>query len=99
MEFLFTNQIASIEAIIFFACVAIIAAIFGYDFYLYLRQMWQAFFPRRVNLWAETVSPDLSAAIATPTVSEILANTPDTPQTPISTEEIIVDNPILYHLL
>lgn len=47
MEFLFTGQLASIEAILVLICVGVFIAIFSYDGYIFLNRFFRVIFPKR----------------------------------------------------
>ena len=47
MEFLFTNQGASIEAIMLFFCLGIIGLMFAYEGFLYVKRLYYVFHPRK----------------------------------------------------
>ncbi len=53
MEFLFAGHIASIEALIVFACILIVFGIFSYDGYLFLREHFAPFLPKKNPLSGE----------------------------------------------
>ena len=57
MEFLFTNQTASVEAIMFFFCIAIIASIFLYDALRYCKRLYFVFHPRKSNTRNNILDP------------------------------------------
>ena len=97
MEFLFTNQIASIEAMIILACVMIVWGIFAYDGFFYLQSVYRAFFPKRTPLTLESIPPSPASTIDMP-VSPMTETLEPIPENTIVTEigEVILDNPILY---
>lgn len=91
MEFLFTNQVASIEALIVFACILLLAGIFGYDLYLYVRQVWLVFFPKRLPVDVELPLSDTNS-IAPVIGIDAIEPIPVISDVP----EVILDNPVLY---
>ncbi len=96
MEFLFTNQIASIEAMIMFACVLIVGGIFAYDGFFYLQSVYRAFFPKRISVISGAL-PEVLPAIEIP-MAPMTEPLEPLPEHTIVTEigEVILDNPILY---
>ncbi len=92
MEFLFTNQWAQVEALIFFCCLLLLGVIFGYELYLYLRQVWIVFFPKRPPLEVEKNTPLSEESIAPVIWLDAIEPLPESTELP----EIILDNPVLY---
>ena len=67
MEFLFTNQVASVEAWMFFICIAIVGLILSVDLVAYIKRVYYVFHPRKAYVMensstAEAVSPALDAS-------------------------------------
>ena len=71
MEFLFTGQIASIEALIVFACILIVFGIFGYEGYLSLREYLGFLFPKR-GLPTITPSQSIESTLPSQVLKEIV---------------------------
>ncbi len=62
MEFLFTNQVASIEAIVLFLCLGLIALMFAHDAYQFLKKIFYLFHPRKAYVTENPISPEESLA-------------------------------------
>ncbi len=75
MEFLFTNQVASVEAWMFFICIAIVGLILSVDLVAYIKRVYYVFHPRKAYVMENSsTTEELSPAL----------DTPETPLSPIS---------------
>lgn len=107
MEFLFTNQVASIEAIILFLCIGLIALMFAHDAYQFLKRIFYLFHPRKAyvmensaplaevseELPTETNTPEEISHITESEHSVEIAQTEPLPLETTETPEASPENP------
>ena len=99
MEFLFVNQIASIEAMIVFACMLIIAWVFWYDGFLYARQVFSVLFPKRSTPLSHSSVTEVPLTIpwVSPFSELLKEKTSEESQSQFTTiDGVVLDNPVLY---
>ncbi len=96
MEFLFVNQIASIEAMIVFACMLIIVSIFGYDGFLYVRRVLLVLFPKRNSPLSEGLPREIAPTVSPFSETFKEKNPEESHQAFTTIDGVVLDNPILY---
>jgi hypothetical protein len=85
MEFLFTNQVASIEAIILFLCIGLIALMFAHDAYQFLKRIFYLFHPRKAYVMENSI-PITETPEEIPTETKMPEETPQIPEAESSLE-------------
>lgn len=96
MEFLFVNQIASIEAMIVFACMLIIVSIFGYDGFLYVRRVLLVLFPKRNSPLSEGLPREIAPTVSPFSETFKEKNPEESHQAFTTIDGVVLGNPILY---
>ena len=85
MEFLFTNQVASIEAIILFLCIGLIALMFAHDAYQFLKRIFYLFHPRKAYVMENSI-PITETPEEIPTETKMSEETTQIPEAESSLE-------------